>query len=272
MNQLFNMREDTKSETKTVLLKDIDIPDMLPPAYMTDSVAELGTLEDVKLMKRAGKYEIIDGRRRLATMKQQGIESTEAKVFTGLKPAQIAIMTLVANYARSHNLISELEALKELESKKVEEDTLRKYMNVTKNKVHQLKRLADLPENLYKALAENRISEAIAKAVAVMNKKQQKKLSKIYSTTGKLTANDLKELKDQAKQDFADSMSDNLFKNLDMVKPIVEQILKLPDGEKVKLWRALEKEGYLHGATYETLKVKTKEPEKYVFDNKEALK
>jgi ParB/RepB/Spo0J family partition protein len=235
------MREDTKSETKTVLLKDIDIPDMLPPPYMTDSVEALGTLEDVKLMKRAGKYEIIDGRRRLATMKQQGIESTEAKVFTGLKPAQIAIMTLVANYARSHNLISELEALKELESKKVDEDTLRKYMNVTKNKVHQLRRLADLPENLYKALAENRISESIAKAVAVMNKKQQKKLSKIYDTTGKLTANDLKELKDQAKQDLAANMDESLFVVPDQVSRVVKEIQDMPDGNKVRLWRELAK-------------------------------
>lgn len=241
MNQLFNMREDTKSETKTVLLKDIDIPDILPPSYMTDSVAELGTLEDVKLMKRAGKYEIIDGRRRLASMKRQGIESTEAKVFTGLKPAQIAIMTLVANYARSHNLISELEALKELESKKVEEDTLRKYMNVTKNKVHQLKRLADLPENLYKALAENRISESIAKAVAVMNKKQQRKLSKIYSSTGKLTANDLKELKDQAKQDFADSIDDNLFENMNRSDIIIKEILAMPETERKALIKKLTK-------------------------------
>jgi ParB/RepB/Spo0J family partition protein len=235
------MREDTKSETKRILLKDIDIPDMLPPAYMTDSVEALGTLEDVKLMKRSGKYEIIDGRRRLATMKQQGIESTEAKVFTGLKPAQIAIMTLVANYARSHNLISELEALKELESKKVDEDTLRKYMNVTKNKVHQLRRLADLPENLYKALAENRISESIAKAVAVMNKKQQKKLSKIYDTNGKLTANDLKELKDQAKQDLAANMDESLFVVPDQVSRVVKEIQDMPDGNKVRLWRELAK-------------------------------
>jgi ParB-like chromosome segregation protein Spo0J len=158
-----------------------------------------------------------------------------------LKPAQIAIMTLVANYARSHNLISELEALKELESKKVDEDTLRKYMNVTKNKVHQLRRLADLPENLYKALAENRISESIAKAVAVMNKKQQKKLSKIYDTNGKLTANDLKELKDQAKQDLAANMDESLFVVPDQVSRVVKEIQDMPDGNKVRLWRELAK-------------------------------
>jgi hypothetical protein len=36
-----------------------------------------------------------------------------------------------------------------------------------------------LPEILYKALAENRITESIAKAVAAMNKRNQKKLAKI---------------------------------------------------------------------------------------------
>jgi hypothetical protein len=105
-------------------------------------------------------------------------------------------------------------------------------------------------------MSRDRITETIAKSVAGMNKRQQKKLSKIYDTTGKLTANDLKELKDQAKQDFADGMDESLFKNLDIVKPIVEQILQLPDGEKVRLWRELQKEGYLLGVTPGTLNIK----------------
>lgn len=67
-----------------------------------------------------------------------------------------------------------MEALKALENKNIDAETLRRYMNVTKSKVIQLKRLADLPENLYKALSENRITEPIAKAIAVMSKKQQK--------------------------------------------------------------------------------------------------
>lgn len=238
---LFNMKEDVKSETKQVYLKDIDIPNILPPGYMTDSISEMGTLEDVKLMKRAGKYEIIDGRRRLASMKAQGVESCEAKVFTALKPYQIAMMTLIANYNRSHNLISELEALKELESKEIDPETLRRYMNVTKSKVIRLKRLAGLPENLYKALAENRITETIAKSVAGMNKRQQKKLSKIYDTTGKLTANDLKELKDQAKQDLAANMDESLFVVPDQVSRVVKEIQDMPDGNKVRLWRELAK-------------------------------
>lgn len=104
MNMLFNIN-DTQPTTERVFLKQIDIPDILPPGYMTDSISELGTLEEVKLMRRGKKFEIIDGRRRLATMKAQGTEFCEAKVFEGLKPHQIAIMTLVANYNRSHNLI-----------------------------------------------------------------------------------------------------------------------------------------------------------------------
>ncbi len=238
---LFNMKEDVKSETKQVYLKDIDIPNILPPGYMTDSISEMGTLEDVKLMRRAGKYEIIDGRRRLASMKAQGVEYCEAKVFTALKPHQIAMMTLIANYNRSHNLISELEALKELESKEIDPETLRKYMNVTKSKVIRLKRLAGLPENLYKALAENRITETIAKSVAGMNKRQQKKLSKIYDTTGKLTANDLKELKDQAKQDFANGMDDNLFENMNRSDVIIKEILAMPETERKVLMKKLSK-------------------------------
>lgn len=247
-NKLFQI-EDRNPEIKRVAIADIIIPEFDPPAYMTDSIEGFGQLDEVKLVTKGKKYDVIDGRRRLATLKAAGTEYVEAKVFSSLKPHEKAMITLMSNYCRSHNVISELEALKVLEEKKIDPETIRTYLNVTKNKITQLNRLKDLPEILYKALAENRITESIAKAVANMNKKNQKKLAKIFETTGKLTGTDIRELRNKTKEEFAEAMSDDLFFNPNMVTGIVKQILALPDGEKVKLWRELETEGFLHGAT-----------------------
>ena len=243
-NKLFQI-EDKNHEIRKVLLSEINIPDFDPPSYMTDTIEGFGQLDEVKLAVKGKRYEIVDGRRRLATLKAAGTEYVDAKVFNDLKPHEKAMITLMSNYCRSHNVISELEALKVLEEKKVDPETIRKCLNVTKNKITQLNRLKDLPEILDKALAENRITESIAKAVASMNKRNQTKLAKIFETNGKLTGTDIRELKNKTKEEFAEAMDDKLFENPNMIEPIVDQILKLPDGEKIRLWRALREKGYL---------------------------
>ena len=210
--KLFNVQEK-EPRIEKVLIADIIIPDFDPPGYMTNSTEGFGVIDEVKLVEKGKKYEIVDGRRRLATLKAAGAEYVNAKIFEKLRDYERAMITLISNYCRSHNVISELEALQILQDKGMEQDQIRMYLNVSKNKIAQLYRLKDLPEALYTALAQNKITESIAKAIAGMSKKNQKKLAKIFLETGTVTGSDIRALKNETKEQLAENMDDQLFYN-----------------------------------------------------------
>lgn len=237
--------EDKEPEIKEVKISDILIPEYTPPSYMVDSLEGFGNLDEVKLVRKGTKYEIVDGRRRLSTLKQQGVETVSAKVFDKLRDYERAMITLMSNYCRSHNIISELEALSTLEERGVSSDTIHKYLNVTKNKVSIMKRMLDLPQELYQALAENKITETLAKAIAKLNKKQQKKLAKIYVTNGKLSGTDVKELKATAKEETFANMDEKMFVTINPVDKLMGQVESLSP-EDLKLFKKrLQKGGLL---------------------------
>lgn len=240
MEKLFQV-EEKAPEIQEVNIKDINIPEYETPSYMTNSLEGFGNIDEVKLVRKGNRYDIIDGRRRLAGLKAAGTLVIKAKVFDKLRSYETAMLTLMSNYCRSHNVISELEALQVLEEKKISPETIQKYLNVTKNKIAMLKRLKDLPETLYKALAENKITETLAKAIAKLNKREQKKLAKIFDQTGTITGTDLKNVKNERKDKLSQSMDDSLFVVPSPIDNVISQIEGMSEQDQRKVIKRLNK-------------------------------
>ena len=217
--------DENKHVTKNVKLSDIVIPKYDPADFMKDSVETMGIINDPILRKKGNKHIIIDGRRRIISAKLAGKTSIQAKVYTEISNAHSSMITLSANYARSNNPISELEALEQLDKSKITMDTIRKYLNVSKNQAKELKRLLDLPQNLYKALKEGKISWTLAKKIVRLSIKMQKKISNEYQKEGKITGKRIDEMNKIDKDRLAEVIRPELFELPDSRDYEIENII-----------------------------------------------
>lgn len=87
----------------------------IPPNLET-SVELQGVIVPV-ILRDGGEtamYHIVDGQRRVAAARRAGINEVPARVMHGAGPADQAVATLTANMVRSHNVVSELDAIEQI--------------------------------------------------------------------------------------------------------------------------------------------------------------
>jgi ParB family chromosome partitioning protein len=134
---------------------------------IADSIREHGVIEPLLVTKRSeNSYELIAGERRWRAAKLAGLESVPVVVKES-SPQEMLELAIIENVQRADlNALEEALAFDQLhENFNMTHDQVAKRVGLSRSAVANKIRLLTLPDDIKKALLENRISEGHARAL-----------------------------------------------------------------------------------------------------------
>ena len=163
---------------------------------LADSIKSQGLLQPVVLRKRAGRYEIISGERRLRAMKHIGEKSIPAIVKEKISDGKMLEMALVENIQRED--LNDIELAKSYQRLLFEcglsHKDLSEHIGKSRSAITNTLRLLKLPEKIQTLTREGKISSGHARALlAIKDKQAQYALVKKIISKG-LTVRDIENL------------------------------------------------------------------------------
>ena len=188
---------------------DVDIDEIMPNPFqprkdfnreeiesLVDSIKSQGLLQPVVLRKRAGRYEIISGERRLRAMKHIGEKSIPAIVKEKISDGKMLEMALVENIQRED--LNDIELAKSYQRLLFEcglsHKDLSEHIGKSRSAITNTLRLLKLPEKIQTLTREGKISSGHARALLEIKDKQaQYALVKKIISKG-LTVRDIENL------------------------------------------------------------------------------
>ena len=188
---------------------DVDIDEIMPNPFqprkdfnreeiesLADSIKSQGLLQPVVLRKRAGRYEIISGERRLRAMKHIGEKSIPAIVKEKISDGKMLEMALVENIQRED--LNDIEVAKSYQRLLFEcglsHKNLSEHIGKSRSAITNTLRLLKLPEKIQTLTREGKISSGHARALlAIKDKQAQYALVKKIISKG-LTVRDIENL------------------------------------------------------------------------------
>lgn len=188
---------------------DVDIDEIMPNPFqprkdfnreeiesLADSIKSQGLLQPVVLRKRAGRYEIISGERRLRAMKHIGEKSIPAIVKEKISDGKMLEMALVENIQRED--LNDIEVAKSYQRLLFEcglsHKDLSEHIGKSRSAITNTLRLLKLPEKIQTLTREGKISSGHARALlAIKDKQAQYALVKKIISKG-LTVRDIENL------------------------------------------------------------------------------
>lgn len=187
------------------------------------SVASLGFLSTVILRKPhlpEGRYTIVDGAGRYLAALADDLESIPAfLVDAGTPEAEVAAIRVSMNLARRPNAAHEAEALETLYHalrdsgmSSVDVPTyLTKTLGLSASVVKQRLKLLSLPDELRDGLTSGKVSRGVAGKIANLSPSLQERLVDVFREKGKLTDDDVKEVRRARQESAVASLPDALF-------------------------------------------------------------
>ena len=188
---------------------DVDIDEIMPNPFqprkdfnreeiesLADSIKSQGLLQPVVLRKRAGRYEIISGERRLRAMKHIGEKSIPAIIKEKISDGKMLEMALVENIQRED--LNDIELAKSYQRLLFEcglsHKDLSEHIGKSRSAITNTLRLLKLPEKIQTLTREGKISSGHARALlAIKDKQAQYALVKKIISKG-LTVRDIENL------------------------------------------------------------------------------
>lgn len=188
---------------------DVDIDEIMPNPFqprkdfnteeigsLADSIKSQGLLQPVVLRKRAGRYEIISGERRLRAMKHIGEKSIPAIIKEKISDGKMLEMALVENIQRED--LNDIELAKSYQRLLFEcglsHKDLSEHIGKSRSAITNTLRLLKLPEKIQTLAREGKISSGHARALlAIKDKQAQYALAKKIVSKG-LTVRDIENL------------------------------------------------------------------------------
>lgn len=188
---------------------DVDIDEIMPNPFqprkdfnreeigsLADSIKSQGLLQPVVLRKRAGRYEIISGERRLRAMKHIGEKSIPAIIKEKISDGKMLEMALVENIQRED--LNDIELAKSYQRLLFEcglsHKDLSEHIGKSRSAITNTLRLLKLPEKIQTLTREGKISSGHARALlAIKDRQAQYALVKKIITKG-LTVRDIENL------------------------------------------------------------------------------
>ena len=163
---------------------------------LADSIKSQGLLQPVVLRKRAGRYEIISGERRLRAMKHIGEKSIPAIIKEKISDGKMLEMALVENIQRED--LNDIELAKSYQRLLFEcglsHKDLSEHIGKSRSAITNTLRLLKLPEKIQTLTREGKISSGHARALlAIKDKQAQYALVKKIISKG-LTVRDIENL------------------------------------------------------------------------------
>lgn len=191
------------------------------------SIEALGLRGTVTLQRLAPgsryRYRVIDGHRRLNTARKKDLEHVQAEVLpedTGR--AEAAALRLAANLGRSPNPMQEAEAVQELSDAYVAAGvpevevtgTIARDLGISVNIIRQRTRLTELLPALQQGVRNGKVAAGVAAKIANLPRTQQEQLATDLETNGKLTANDVQDVRRVKQEASLAELPENLFASI----------------------------------------------------------
>jgi ParB family chromosome partitioning protein len=146
---------------------------------LTESIKQHGLLQPVLVRPNNGRYQLIAGERRLLASKQAGLEAIPCRVLE-LEDKSVCEAALEENLKRKDlHVLEKAQAFKDyLERFGSSIEDLAKQLSLNRSTVSNFLRLLDLPEQVRKALAADKITNGHARALLTLPEDQQISLCK----------------------------------------------------------------------------------------------
>lgn len=207
LSSLIPVLDDEKISDTDIL--DVDIDEIMPNPFqprkdfnteeigsLADSIKSQGLLQPVVLRKRAGRYEIISGERRLRAMKHIGEKSIPAIIKEKISDGKMLEMALVENIQRED--LNDIELAKSYKRLLFEcglsHKDLSEHIGKSRSAITNTLRLLKLPEKIQTLTREGKISSGHARALlAIRDKQAQYAFAKKIVSKG-LTVRDIENL------------------------------------------------------------------------------
>ena len=142
---------------------------------------------------RSGRYSLVDGNRRVMAAREACLERVPARVLPALDDT--AALTLALNGSRSDNPVTEYLAIKSFVARGLTESEISRETGYPAAKIRARLALDGLHDALFAALSEQRITAAVAEAAARIGAESQTRLVTRLAETGRLTAGDVREVR-----------------------------------------------------------------------------
>jgi ParB/RepB/Spo0J family partition protein len=184
------------------------------PDGLRRSVARFGVLEPVILRRDPDSttdgYRIVDGRRRCAAARDVPTLTIPARVYEVPDVVSNA-MLLTLNCERAANYVAECRAIQKLKDDGLSESEIGQVTGIAIPTLKRRLRLHSLIVDLAEAFDAGTLAPNVAEQCAKLDPQQQEKLAAILNETGKLTARDVRAIKQVGAADAAHQLPSELF-------------------------------------------------------------
>lgn len=159
---------------------------------------------------------LLDGRRRLQAAITLDLEQVPYKIYNLSNISNVALI-LDSNVQRSSNPIAEYEAILEFIVEAKAEDVIvdeKDISQATGMKVQTIRKrmkLSQVPHEIIDAVAERKVALGVAESIATLNEYQKGQLLDKFRDVGKLTGNDVHEVKQVKRKEAIEGIPSDVF-------------------------------------------------------------
>lgn len=184
-----------------------------PNRAMIDSVAAIGVVHPVVLVHDGDQFQIVDGRRRIAAAREAKLATIPARVATVDSWRVPTVIGLILNEQRSENAYVDMVRILTLTRRGHSPQEIAAATGKPISTIKRLQKLANLNAALMSGFETGAISRSVASAAASLPPTKQKELAEVLVETGKLTMQQVEDVKrvrrDEGMVSLWDSLPDN---------------------------------------------------------------
>lgn len=226
MTKMFSVG-DYKYQVAEVKLEDLppngDLEGPEPSRELLSSVASVGIVYPIIVLRWEDELHVIDGRRRIKAARACNMDTIVANIFTDIREDDQAAWAIILNEQRSVNPVTEYQYYKALMAKANWEEVISQYQinKAHMDRIMSLDNLASI--DFISSYEDGKIAESTLFEIAKLGEPRQKYLLGILDTKGKLTAKDVKQARTARTNAVLEASSEH-FKDMNMR----EQVSKAP--------------------------------------------
>lgn len=212
------------------MAEDIDRPKDASYRETRDSLKNYGLIHPIVLcyVKEVKQWVLVCGRARLLAAYELGwstIRVLKGKLNT---MEEVSVYRLQENIKRSNNIISDFLSVREVLTETLNYEVTAKRLGIQAQTVKKLnKDYGSIPLNFLVAAVDGNIATGTVKEIGKLSTEAQKSLTKVLKKKGKITANDVRELKIARVQEIVHSeIPEDFFNSPEIVTKMftVEQL------------------------------------------------
>jgi len=194
---------------------DIDFEEKPHPEFVK-SIKKFGVLTPIEVIKEGDKYKVLDGRRRLLACRYLGLQTIPAIVVKAETNdgEVLQIIGNVINLQRHENKNMLADSIFKLVEKGYTLYQIANLLGIKYGTVKEYLLFYKLPKEIKEAIVEGKVKPRVAKKLLELNENELKKAIEILQEKGKLTKNELKEIRSVDKREAKQILKQNNIKSL----------------------------------------------------------